>query len=176
MAIEQYDPNSRLSYLDVISRFIQEYTMFKGPSDVLTRFGNDYVTDVTDTPGRAPLKEIHPLPGDFQERAFQFKESTKRRGMIEAAFHKNRLVNIRVTMYFYGWFPRTTAGRFFLRELLPMFDSMIGVQGEVQDYPDSHYTRITWNDFNSLTVAVACNREKGYVSAYATDPSYLEHF
>lgn len=176
MSIEKYDPKSTLSYLAIIPQIIQDYTMFKSPSDILTRFGNDYVIDVTDTPEREPLKSIQPLPEDFLERAFQFKESKKRRGIIEAAFHKNRLVNLRATMYFYGWFPRTAAGRFFLRELLPMFNNMIGSQGDVHDYPDLRYARIMWSDFKGLTVGVACHREEGYVSAYATDANYLEYF
>ena len=102
MGIEKYDPKSTLSYIAMISQLFEDYMMFKSPSDIITRFGNDYVIDVTDTPEREPLKSISPLPEDFQERAFQFKESAKRRGIIEAAFHNNRLVNLRATMYFHG--------------------------------------------------------------------------
>ena len=71
MGVEKYDPKLTLSYLAIISQIIQDYTMLKSPSDILTRFGNDYVIDVTDTSEREPLKLIQPLPEDFQERAFQ---------------------------------------------------------------------------------------------------------
>lgn len=57
-----------------------------------------------------------------------------------------------------------------------MFNSMIGSQGDIHDYPDLRYTRIMWSDFKGLTVGVACHREEGYVSAYATDANYLEYF
>lgn len=48
--MEKYDPKSILSYIAVISQLIEDYMMFKRPSDIVTRFGNDYVIDVTDTP------------------------------------------------------------------------------------------------------------------------------
>lgn len=176
MGIEKYDPKLPLSYLAMVSEFLHHYAEFQSPSDIVKRFGVDYVTDVTDTPERESLKAIGPLPEDFHERAFQFRESGKRRGIMETAFHKDRLVNLRATMYFYAWFPRTAALKFFLRELLPMVNSIIGTQGTLEDFPKLKHGRILWSDFKGLTVAVVCHREFAYVSSYITDIDYLTYF
>ena len=38
------------------------------------------------------------------------------------------------------------------------------------------YDPIMLSDFKGLTVGMACHREEGYVSTYATDANYLEYF
>lgn len=173
MNINQYDPISYLSYLAIISDFLRRHTDFKSTSDIINCFGLDYVTDVTDTPEREAMKSIQPLPEDFHESAFQFKESAKRRGIMEATFHKTKLANLRVQLFFYGWFPRRAALKFLTQEVLPTIANIIGSAGSIEEHP---YPGFFWSDFNGLYVRTGLNTKYAYVSTWLTDTAYLTHF
>jgi len=131
------------------------------------------MTDVTDAPHREALKSMEPLPEDFQESAFQFKEHAKRRGIVEATFHQNKLVNLRVQLFFYGWFPRRAALKFVTREVLPIITSIIGSTGSIEEHP---YPAFVWSEYNGLYVRTGLNTEYAYVSTWLTDTAYLTQF
>ena len=116
MVFDKYDPKIELGVLRVVSDFLDRFREFCSPSDISGWFGNNHIIDVTDTPERDSLKSIGALPEGFLERAFQFLESKKCRGIIQAAFHKRKLVNVRVTAYAYGWFPASTASKLFKKQ------------------------------------------------------------
>jgi len=170
MSIEQYDPKTPLSYLAIISDFLRQHADFKRTSDIINHFGVDCVTDVTDAPEREALKSIQPLPEDFHERAFQCKESVKRRGIIEATFHQTKLVNLRVQLFFRGWFPRRAALKFVTREVLPTISGIIGSPDVIEEDP---YPAFVWSDFHGLRVHTGFHAEYAYVSTWLTNTAYL---
>jgi len=170
MHIEQYDPKTPLSYLAIISDFLRQHADFKSTSDIINHFGAHCMTDVTDAPEREALKSIQPLPEGFHESAFQFKESAKRRGIIEATFHQTKLVNLRVQLFFYGWFPRRAALKFLTREVHPTITSIIGSAGTIEEHP---YPAFVWSNFHGLYVHTGFHTEYAYVSTWLTDTAYL---
>lgn len=177
--MDKYDPKLPLSYLVIISEFLHHYGEFHSPLDIVKRFGVENVIDVTDMPELEIMKDTYPLPDDFNERLFQFKESKKHRGIIEVAFHQNKLVNTRATMYDHGWFAGRAMLKLLFRELYPKVSGIIGSEGARDDflYEGSNWNRgFRWSNFQGLIVRIGCPQTFGTVSAWITKMSYSAYF
>jgi hypothetical protein len=178
MVAEKYDPKIELDVLRIVSDFLDRFREFRSPPDVSNWFGNDCIVDVTDTPERDSLKSIRRLPEDFLERAFQFLESKKRRGIIEVAFHKSKLVNVRVTAYAYGWFPASSASKLLLDKIHPLVANTAGphfspVRRVVQGYT---FFGFNWSDFKGLNIGIHTCPKAATTTVLITDRDYLQHF
>jgi hypothetical protein len=174
MDIEKYDPKFPLAYLIIVSDSLKQYKNFHNPLDIPKIFGVDCVTDITDAPEFESLRSIGPLPKDFNERLFLFKESEKRRGMIEIAFHRAKFIHLRITMHFSGWFPRIDALKFFKNELHPTITGIMGSTGYITYEP---YPAFNWDSYHKFyVVRVGFNKEHGYVSTYLNHMDYIEYF
>ena len=174
MAFQKHSPKSALSYLTIVSDMLRQHKHLHSPRDVTTTWGIDSLVDITDIPEFESVTSIEPLPKEFNERLFLFKESTKRHGVIEAAFHRNKLVHLRVTMHFSGWFPRMVALKFFTKKLLPTVTNIIGSIGSRVDEP---YPGFYWENYQGFYIVfTGLNKERGYISTYLNHTDYLKYF
>lgn len=121
-----YDPSASLAYLDLLRDTFSFFHDVSSHEDLVRRLGADRLTDVTELPKYQAMEAIDPLPAGFFQRVYQFRDPYLGRGVFDACFRDRELVNLRVQLFFDGWFARGKARRFLWRSLIPALQEMFG--------------------------------------------------
>lgn len=101
---KDYDPPENLAYLTLVSALLRDFRLIASHRELIGKFGVRSLTDITNVPEIKNMAAAQPLPPHFRQRDYQFRDPDLGRGMMDAAFYKKELVNVRVQLFFDGWF------------------------------------------------------------------------
>ena len=121
-----YDPPEKIEYVFLLTQVFRAFRAVTSHEMFLAQLGPQKLTDVTDLPEFQEMKTADPLPPDFSERLYQFREPSLRRGVVEAAIGYGQLVNVRAQLFFSGWRAKGKAKRYYGETLAPTFRELLG--------------------------------------------------
>jgi len=134
--LRQYEPSCKIPYLTLISEFVRDFRDLHSQLDIFDRFGKDCLTDITDIPQTESMAKSKSWPESAEEKAFQFKESDERWGILDIIFHEGRLVNFRAQIFFHGWSAKSKAVKFNSLELRPFMNKIFGIENVHYNFLD----------------------------------------
>lgn len=126
MDLSQFDPPDTLDYLQAVSLLTRAFPVVSSHGELLEQIGSARLTDVSNLPIFEQMDAAGPLPADYSQRAYQFADNARGRGILEAAFHQSQLVNVRLQLFLRGWFARSKARKYLIEELVPSMEVMFG--------------------------------------------------
>jgi hypothetical protein len=128
-----YELPRSLSYLTLLSLIFQFFREVNSFDDFVSRIGLDYLTNVTDLPEFQIMDAASSLPHGFTERIYQFCDLNVGNGIMDVAFFREELVNVRAQIFFKGWFAKSKAKKYLWNTLVPAFLAMFGEPTEKGD-------------------------------------------
>lgn len=134
MDMSQFDPPGTLDYLAALSLLTRAFPIASSHGQLLETVGSSYVTDVSDLPVFQQMEAADPLPSGYSQRIYQFVDAARGRGILEAAFHLNQLVNVRIQLFFQGWFAKSKARKYLVEELVPSLELKFGPAQETTQH------------------------------------------
>jgi hypothetical protein len=124
--LRDYDSAKPLEYLHLVEILAGAFREITSHSDLMSRLGEDSLTDITNIPVVQLMEEAFALPPEFNQRVYQFRDDTFGRGVFDAAFYEAEIVNMRAQLFFRGWFANSNACRYLHEDLVPLFQRILG--------------------------------------------------
>lgn len=127
MKISDYDPASQIRYSDLLFIILENYGGLRNVFELEEMIGENKIQGIT---SREDIRELvsmaDPLPADYSEYFYQFKDVKNGRGILEVTFRNDTLVNVRAQMFTTGVFFRESNTRKNYDRLLEAFVNTLG--------------------------------------------------
>jgi len=125
--LSRYDPPNPLSYITLIETAFPSFHGSDSLEAFLARLGVGTVTDIAAAAEfRATIEAPPPLPPEFQEHFFFFRDPRLGRGTFDVAFGHQELLNFRGQLFFPGTLGRFRSQRYFRTVLVPLYQRLMG--------------------------------------------------
>jgi hypothetical protein len=119
-------PDKALDYLSLIRKSYDGFRDIGSHDEYVLMIGKEKILDVSYFPQYLMMEAADPLPPRFERRMYHFKEKSIGGGIMDVVFKSNLLANIRVQLFFRGFFAKKKANKYLRNTILPAFKSIFG--------------------------------------------------
>ena len=123
-------PEVPLDYIALLNKSFENYRRVTSHEDFEMMIGRGKILNVSHFPQYVVMSSLDPLPPEFKERIYHFRDETGGNGVMDATFEGTSLVNIRAQLFFEGFAAKRKAKKYLYNPLLPAFRLLFGLPNE----------------------------------------------